>query len=150
MNFTFYIASSIYVPGELSIVNEFGVSETVAILGLSLFSLGYGTGPMLWSPMSEMTKVGRSIIYFCTVLAFVLLQLPTGYAVNMPMFLVFRFLTGFAGSPALATGGGTIADMYDPAHTAYGFVFWGWFGICGPVFGPIIGEADNIAVLFFS
>ena len=39
LNFAFYIASSIYVPGEASIMEEFHVSETVATLGLSLFTL---------------------------------------------------------------------------------------------------------------
>ena len=94
---------------------------------------------MLWSPLSEIPSIGRNGIYFWTFLAFTLLQLPCGYAVNMPMFLVFRFLAGFIGSPALVTGGATIADMYDPARAAYGFCIWGSFGICGPVFGPILG-----------
>jgi DHA1 family multidrug resistance protein-like MFS transporter len=89
--------------------------------------------------MSEMPTLGRSGIYFWTLLAFVLLQLPTGFAVNMPMFLVFRLLTGFFGSPCLATGGGTIMDIFDPARVAYAICIWGSFGICGPVFGPIIG-----------
>jgi DHA1 family multidrug resistance protein-like MFS transporter len=100
---------------------------------------GYGLGPMLWSPMSEMPKLGRSGIYFWTLLVFVLFQLPTGFAVNMPMFLVFRTLTGFFGSPALATGGATITDMVEPAQASYAICIWGAFGICGPVFGPIIG-----------
>lgn len=89
--------------------------------------------------MSEMPTLGRTAIYFWTLLAFVLLQLPTGFAANMPMFLVFRWLTGFLGSPCLATGGGTITDIYDPARVAYWICIWGSFGICGPVFGPIIG-----------
>ncbi|KIW94519.1 uncharacterized protein Z519_04495 [Cladophialophora bantiana CBS 173.52] len=139
LNFAFYMASSIYVPGEASIMQEFGASEIVATLGLSLFTLGYGCGPMLWSPMSEMPTVGRNSIYFWTFLAFVLLQLPTGFAVDMPMFLVFRLLTGFCGSPALATGGATLADIYSPAPVAYGICIWGSFGTLGPVFGPILG-----------
>ena len=94
---------------------------------------------MLWSPLSEMPTFGRRGIYFWTLLAFILLQLPTGFAVNMPMFLVFRILTGFFGSPCLATGGATIMDMYDPAEVAYAVPIWGSFGILGPVFGPIIG-----------
>ena len=75
---------------------------------------------MLWSPMSEVPTLGRNGIYFYTLLTFVLLQLPTGFAVNMPMFLVFRLLTGFFGSPALATGGATLADIYHPALLSYG------------------------------
>lgn len=39
LNFAVYIASSIYVPGEASLVAEFGVSDIVATLGLSLFTL---------------------------------------------------------------------------------------------------------------
>ncbi|OCK74224.1 MFS general substrate transporter [Lepidopterella palustris CBS 459.81] len=139
LNFSFYIASSIYVPGALSIMEDFGVSEIVATLGLSLFTIGYGFGPMLWSPMSEMPKLGRSGIYFWTLFVFVLLQLPTGFAINMPMFLVFRLLSGFFGSPCLATGGATMADIYDPARFAYGICILASFGVCGPVFGPILG-----------
>lgn len=39
LNFAVYIASSIYVPGEASLMDEFGVDEVVATLGLSLFTL---------------------------------------------------------------------------------------------------------------
>lgn len=39
LNFAVYIASSIYVPGETSLMNEFGIDEVVATLGLSLFTL---------------------------------------------------------------------------------------------------------------
>lgn len=89
--------------------------------------------------MSEIPSIGRTSIYVFTLLAFVLLNLPTGFAVNMPMFLVFRLLTGFCGSPSLATGGATITDMYDPAMVGYGICIWGSFGVCGPVLGPILG-----------
>ncbi|KAK5164252.1 uncharacterized protein LTR77_009946 [Saxophila tyrrhenica] len=139
MNFAFYLASSIVTPAFESTMEDFGVSQTVATLGLSLFSLGYGLGPMLWSPLAEMPKVGRRDLYFFTMLAFVLLQLPTGYAINVPMYLVFRFIAGFVGSPALAVGGATIGDMYQPAQLAYGFTIYATFGVFGPVFGPLLG-----------
>ncbi|KAI1081397.1 MFS general substrate transporter [Whalleya microplaca] len=139
LSFSIYIASSIYVPGEASIMEEFGVSETVATLGLSLFTLGYGTGPMLWSPMSEMPKLGRSGIFFWTLLGFVVFQLAVGFAPNMPVFLVFRYVTGFLGSPCLATGGGTISDIFHPMVVVNMLCIWSSAGICGPVFGPIIG-----------
>jgi len=61
--------------------------------------------------MSEIPTINHSRIYFWTLFIFVLLQLPTGYAVNMAMLLVFRFLTGFFDGPVLATGGATIIDI---------------------------------------
>ncbi|ETN40929.1 uncharacterized protein HMPREF1541_05209 [Cyphellophora europaea CBS 101466] len=139
LNFTVYVASSIYVPGEESLMQEFGVGEVVATLGLSFFSLGYGLGPMVLSPLSEFPTLGRNPVYFYSLLTFVLLQLPTGYAVNMPMFCVFRLITGFFSSPALATGGATLADMYHPKFVAYGICIWGSCGLLGPVAGPLIG-----------
>ncbi|KAF2100720.1 MFS general substrate transporter [Rhizodiscina lignyota] len=139
LNFAVYIGSAIYTPGELSVMEEFGVGEVVATLGLSLFVLGYGLGPMLFSPMSEIPTIGRSRIYFWTLFAFVLVQLPTGYAVDMGMLLVFRFLSGFFGGPVLATGGATISDIYPPAQVAYPICIYASFGVLGPVLGPIVG-----------
>ena len=39
LNFGIYIGSSIYTPGELTVMEELAASELVAILGLSLFVL---------------------------------------------------------------------------------------------------------------
>lgn len=94
---------------------------------------------MLFSPMSEVPRIGRSRIYFWTLFAFVILQLPTGYAVNMPMLAIFRFLTGFFGGPVLATGGATIIDMYPPQEVAFWMGIYGSVGILGPVMGPLVG-----------
>ncbi|KUJ08030.1 MFS general substrate transporter [Mollisia scopiformis] len=139
LNFSVYVGSAIYTPGEESIMKDFGVSTTTATLGLSLFVLGYGLGPMLFSPMSEMPQIGRSGIYFWTLFMFVILQLPVGFAPNISVFLAFRFFTGFFGGPVLATGGATIADMYPPTMISYGICIWGAFGILGPVLGPLVG-----------
>lgn len=51
INFSIYIPSSIYVPGERSIMKDFGVSTEVATLGLSLYTV-YDTRPLLSTPCS--------------------------------------------------------------------------------------------------
>jgi DHA1 family multidrug resistance protein-like MFS transporter len=51
--FTVYLGSSIYAPGEGGVMEEFHVGQTAASLGLALYVLGYGIGPMLFSPLSE-------------------------------------------------------------------------------------------------
>lgn len=106
---------------------------------ISELSSGYGTGPMLWSPLSEMPSLGRTHIFFWTLFAFILFQLPVGFAPNIAVFLVFRFVTGFCGSPCLSTGGGTINDIYPPTQVPYFLVIWQSSGVLGPVFGPVIG-----------
>lgn len=139
LTFSIYIGSAIFSAGILDIEREFGVSQVAAILGLTLFVAGYGLGPMIFSPMSEIPYFGRNPIYFITLAIFVVFQVPTALATNFGMLLAFRFLTGFFGSPVLATGGASIGDMYAPRKRAYGMGIWGISAVCGPTMGPLVG-----------
>jgi len=139
LTFSVYIGSAIYTPGLMDVMEVFGVAQVPATLGLTLYVAGYGLGPIIWSPLSEIPQVGRLWVYIGTLLIFVLFQIPTALSVNFGMLLAFRFLTGFFGSPALATGGATIADMYRPQKQAYGLAVWGIGAVCGPVLGPLVG-----------
>jgi MFS transporter, DHA1 family, multidrug resistance protein len=96
-------------------MERFGVSQVAATLGLTLFVAGYGLGPMVWAPMSEIPQIGRNPIYIGTLVVFVFFQFAVIYAKNFGMLLAFRFLTGLFGSPVLATGGASLSDMYKPA-----------------------------------
>lgn len=122
----------------MSVMQEFGVSQVAAVLGLCLFVAGYGIGPMLWAPMSEIPYIGRNPVYLGTLAVFVALQAPTALASNFGMLLAFRFLTGFFGSPILATGGASLADIYSPKKRAYAMSVWGVAAVCGPTLGPLV------------
>ncbi|KAI0062505.1 MFS general substrate transporter [Artomyces pyxidatus] len=137
--FTMYIGSSIYTSGIPDIAEKFGVSQVAATVGLTLFVVGYGLGPMIWAPMSEIPQIGRMPIYIVTCILFTALQVPTALATNYGMLMAFRFLGAFVGSPILATGGATCADMYDATWRAYAITIWGWFAIAAPTLGPVVG-----------
>jgi DHA1 family multidrug resistance protein-like MFS transporter len=139
LTFSVYIGSAIYTAGIEGVMQEYHVSLVAATLGLTLFVAGYGLGPMLWSPLSEMPYIGRMPIYLFTLFLYIVLQVPTALATNFGMLLAFRFITGFVGSPVLATGGATIADIYAPKKQAYGLTIWGAFAVCAPAMGPIVG-----------
>lgn len=49
-------ASSLYSMAYTQLEEAFGVSEIVATLGLSLFVVGLGLGPMLLGPLSEVSR----------------------------------------------------------------------------------------------
>ncbi|KAI4107169.1 MAG: hypothetical protein L6R37_001746 [Teloschistes peruensis] len=139
LTWSVYIGSAIYSAGTETIVKDFGVSQVKATLGLTLFVAGYGVGPMLWAPMSEIPMIGRNPVYIGTLIVFVIFQVPTALATNFAMLLCFRFLTGFIGSPVLAVGGASIGDMFAPNKRAYGIGIWGIAAVCGPVLGPLVG-----------
>ena len=59
---------------------------------------------MFLSPLQELPILGRNPVYMTTLLLFVIFQIPIVMATNMNTVLARRFMTGFFGSPALATG----------------------------------------------
>ena len=139
LTFSIYIGSSLYSPGIISVVEDFHVSPVAATLGLTLFVIGYGVGPMFLSPLSEIPHFGRTTVYILSLALFVVLQVPTALAKNLGALLPLRFLAGFAGSPALATGGASLSDMWAPETQAVAIGLWGVAAVSGPVLGPLLG-----------
>lgn len=106
-----YGASSMYVPSEEGVMKEFDVGATPAALGLAVYVAGYGVGPLIFAPLSEIPSVGRNWVYIPTFFIFVILSIPTATVRSFAGLLVLRFLTGFFGSPCLANGGASVGDI---------------------------------------
>ena len=118
---------------------DFGINSVVATLGLTLFVIGYGVGPLFLAPLSEIPQIGRSPPYIITLFLFVILQPITATVQNVAGLFILRFLAGFIGSPVLATGGASLGDMFSPKTRPYAIGVWGLAAIQGPVLGPLIG-----------
>ena len=94
---------------------------------------------MFLSPLSEIPQFGRTTVYILAMLVFVVIQVPTALSKNLGALLPLRFLAGFVGSPPLATGGASVADMWAPEDRAVVIGLWGLAAVCGPVLGPVVG-----------
>ncbi|TKA73636.1 hypothetical protein B0A49_05183 [Cryomyces minteri] len=135
--FTVTVASSIYTPAVPEIMKRFGVSQTAALLGLSLYVLGLGFGPALAAPISE--THGRSIVYKTSLPMFMLFTLGAGYSQNFASLLVCRLFAGLTGAPVLAVGAGTNADLFPPHLRAVATSLFLLAPFAGPTLGPVIG-----------
>ncbi|KIX98175.1 uncharacterized protein Z520_06255 [Fonsecaea multimorphosa CBS 102226] len=133
-----YMGSAIFTPSEPFIVEKMGVSPNVAALGLSMYVLGYGIGPLIFSPLSEIPIIGRNPPYMVTLGIFVIISIPTALVDSFPALVVLRFLQGFFGSPCLATGGASIGDIFSLLKLPYFLTGWAAFATAGPALGPII------------
>jgi MFS transporter, DHA1 family, multidrug resistance protein len=131
--FSVYIGSSLYTASEPDIRNIFGVSDTLASLGLTLYVIAYGVGPMIFSPLSEIPAVGRTSPYMVTYFIFVILCIPMALVNNLAGILVLRTLLGFFGSPCLATAGASYGDFYGANEMPYVIAMWGGGATLGPV-----------------
>ncbi|KAL2075842.1 hypothetical protein VTL71DRAFT_785 [Oculimacula yallundae] len=137
LTFTIYIGSSAYAPAIPFVIKQFRVSEAVAALGLALYVIGYGLGPLLFSPLSEVPAIGRNPLYVGTFLMFLLLSIPTTLTNNLPAFMVARFLSAFFGSPPLATGPASFTDMLSLSKLPYVLASWSATATMAPALGPI-------------
>jgi MFS transporter, DHA1 family, multidrug resistance protein len=138
--FVVYMSSAIYTTSELGVIEEFGVSQTRANLGLSIFVLGYGVGPLIFSPLSEMAPIGRNWIYIITTFLFVIVSIPAALPHNYAGLMILRFLQGFFGSPCLANGGASVGDMYSLMHLPYALIAWVSAAYCGPALGEYLAQ----------
>ncbi|EFX05503.1 benomyl methotrexate resistance protein [Grosmannia clavigera kw1407] len=147
--FAVYTSSAIYTTSEEGVMASFGVDATHAALGLALFVLGYGTGPLLSSPLSEIASIGRNPVYAVTMILYVIVSLPTALAYGnrdhghastgtFSGLLALRFLQGFFGSPCLASRAASLGDMYSLLNLPFGLVAWVSAAFCGPALGPLL------------
>jgi len=131
------VGSSIYAPGLSDVREQFDVSSTVALLGLSLYVLGLGFGPVLAAPISE--ALGRRSVYMISLPLAALFTLGAGFSKTFASLAICRFFAGFFGSPTLAVGAGTNVDIWAPEYRATATVFFLFAPFAGPALGPVIG-----------
>ncbi|OJJ43103.1 hypothetical protein ASPZODRAFT_104002 [Penicilliopsis zonata CBS 506.65] len=119
-------------------------STTIVTLGLSLFVIGLGLGPMFLAPLSEF--YGRRPVYIISMFLFVIWIIPTALAQNLATIMISRFLTGFVGSAFLSVAGGTVGDLFDKHSLGAPMMIYTASPFLGPELGPIVGGFINYNV----
>jgi MFS family permease len=112
----------VYSPGVSEISEQFHVSQTVALLGVTVYVIGLGFGPVFAAPMSE--TFGRLFVYRLSLPIAMLFTLGAGFSNDLGSLLVCRFFAGLTGSPVLSVGAGTNADLWPHKDRAKSTV---WF-----------------------
>ncbi|KAF2742373.1 MFS general substrate transporter [Sporormia fimetaria CBS 119925] len=135
--FAVTFGTSVYSPSVSNVMEDLHVSRTGAILGLTIFTLGLGYGPVFSAPLSE--KYGRKIVYMASAPIFMLFTLGSALSKNLAALLVCRLFAGLTGSPALAVGAGTNVDLFPPHTRAVTTSVFMIAPFLGPSLGPVIG-----------
>jgi multidrug resistance protein len=123
--------------GIQQVMAEFGVSQEIVTLGVSLFVLGFALGPLLWAPISEM--YGRQVVFVGTYACFMAFNAAVAGSQNVWSVLILRFFAAAFGSSPLTNAGGVIADLFHANDRGLAMSIFSAAPFMGPVLGPIIG-----------
>lgn len=100
-----------YAPNITEAEEDLGTeNDTLATFSLTIYILGFGLGPLLFSPLSEV--YGRAPIYRACLVAFLIMTLGCGLSQNIEMLIAFRFLAGSFGAAPVAIGGAVVGEFH--------------------------------------
>jgi MFS family permease len=121
--------SSILSPAQKAVSQEFGVSEEVTVLNISLYVIAFAVGPLIWAPVctfifhmsllltddEQVSELyGRRWSLIPAMLGMGLFSIGAAESRNIQTLLVMRFFTGFFGSAPVSNVSAALGDMFAP------------------------------------
>ena len=131
------VSAGIFAPCEADMMQVFGVSREVITIGITVYPLGFGIGPLLLAPLSELQ--GRNPVYFAAYIFFILFFIPQALATNVQTVIVARFFSGMSSSVGATMVGGSIADIWENRDRGPPMALFGCATLLGTSIGPLIG-----------
>ncbi|KAF2996010.1 hypothetical protein E8E13_001625 [Curvularia kusanoi] len=130
-------ASSAYSAGTRQVAAEFHVGNQVAVLGTTLFLFGFGTGPLLWAPLSEV--FGRKMAVLTPMFVAMCFSFGSATAKDFQTLMLTRFFGAFFASAPVTNTGGVLGDLFSPAWRALALAGYAMAVVGGP--WPIVSAA---------
>jgi DHA1 family multidrug resistance protein-like MFS transporter len=129
--------SSVYSASVAAVTEIYDVSETVALLGLTLYICGFATGPLAWGPLSEL--YGRRMPVMCAAFVFTCFIFGAATAQNIQTLMLCRFFAGVFASCPLAVVGGAFSDLFGNETRGIAIAAFSAIVFIGPFISPIAG-----------
>lgn len=130
-------SSSAYTGGIPDLMREFGISDTVSFIGISVFVLGFAIGPLFWGPLSEI--YGRRLIFVISFTALTLFDAGCVAAQSPTQLFILRAFAGLCGSSTLTNTAAVVADIWAADQRGLAMGVSASAPFFGPILGPIIG-----------
>ncbi len=131
---TAYTAGS-YSAASEQMSREWGVSQTAIFVGITTFTTGFATAPMIIAPFSELN--GRRPVFIATGILFVISQICCAFTRSYAGMLVARFFAGVGGSSFSTMVGGVVADIYHTRDRNTPMALFSGAALFGTGLGPL-------------
>ena len=104
---------------------------------MSLYVLGFATGPILWAPLSELK--GRRLPLLIGMFGFSIFQVAVATGKDLQTVLLCRFFGGLFGACPLAVVAAVFSDMFDNRTRGLAITVFSMTVFSGPLLAPFIG-----------
>ncbi|KAE8392839.1 major facilitator superfamily domain-containing protein [Aspergillus alliaceus] len=131
------MASSIFTSAIPTVIMMYKIDREVATLGVSLYVLGFATGPLCWAPFSELK--GRKLPLVTSTFGFTVFCFATAVSKDLQSLMILRYFTGFFGAGPLTLSGAVYADIFPPHQRGIAMVGFCLMVFTGPLTAPFIG-----------
>lgn len=131
------MGSSMYSPGILEVSEEFHIGHVTATLGISLYVLGFATGPVVWAPLSEL--YGRRPVLLISGLGFVCFTFAVATAKDIQTVMLCRAFAGIIGAAPLVVVPAAFADLFGNRTRGKAIAIFSMMVFCMPLLAPVIG-----------
>ncbi|KAK2802947.1 hypothetical protein FQN50_007192 [Emmonsiellopsis sp. PD_5] len=129
--------SSLFSTALPDVARIFGVSRLVTVIGVSLYVLGFATGPLIWAPLSELK--GRRLPILFAMFGFVIFQFGGAAGKDLQTIMLCRFFGGFFGACPITVVAAVFSDMFNPSVRGLAITMFSMAVFSGPFLAPFVG-----------
>jgi len=132
-----FLATDMYLPAFETIRHEFGTSQTLISLSLSIFLLGMALGQLIYGPMSD--RIGRKKMLFVGMTIFVLSTALVSVSNSIELFLIARFGQALGACSGTVIWQAVVIDRYQGKASERIFATIMPLVALSPALAPLLG-----------
>lgn len=137
IGFLAWMAVKLPMPALPQLVQYFHTSPQVFKVSVTLNLIGFSVSQIFWGPFSD--RFGRRLALIAAFGVAIVGTVLAMLAVNIEMYLLGRFVEGFAVGCAAPVGRAVMADKLEKVTLAKVYAWYAIAGILPPAVGPVIG-----------
>jgi DHA1 family bicyclomycin/chloramphenicol resistance-like MFS transporter len=126
-----------YLPSFPTIVEDYGTNASLVQISLTTCLLGLGLGQLVIGPMSDVLGRRKPLLIF--LIMYLLASVICAFSPNIYVFIVGRFMQGFAAAGGLVISRAIVRDVYSGRELTKFFALLMLVGNLGPIVAPIVG-----------
>lgn len=130
-------SSAIYSSAVGQISGHFHISTEVAILGVTLYVLGFASGPTIWAPASEL--IGRRWPICIGMFGYSLFAIAAATSKDVQTLMLTRFFAGFFSASPIAIVPAVFADIWNNQTRGVAIAMFAMAVFVGPFASPFTG-----------